>query len=210
MSTISRHLAAALLSLAMAGGAVAANGDGYDVIENPVPTEGLEVVEFFWYGCPHCYRLEPHLEKWLETKPGNVTFRRIPAALGDKWLPHANAFYVAEELGILDKVHGDLFDRIHKQGKLTPNRRALSKFFTGHGVDGKEFDKLYRSDKVRDKVKQSILYSTRIQLRGVPALVVNGKYLVTGRSAGSHEAMIEVVDRLLAEAEAEQGDTGDE
>ena len=203
-SSMSRYLAGALLSLALAGGAVAADGDGYDTIDNPIPAEGLEVVEFFWYGCPHCYRLEPHMEKWLETKPDNVTFRRFPAALTDRWLPHAYAFYVAEELGISDRIHGDLFERIHKQGKLTSNRRTLNKFFAEYGVDGKGFDKTYRSGKVRDKVKKSILYATRIQLQGVPALVVNGKYLVTGKSAGSHEGMIEVVNRLLAEAQAEQ------
>lgn len=202
MSNTMRFLAGALALLLVSGYALAED-PGYEVIGKPKPTEGLEVIEFFWYGCPHCYRLEPHLENWLKEKDDKVTFRRVPAALGDQWLPHARAFYVAQNLGILDKVHSALFERIHKHGKPTSSRRLLRKFFASFGVDDKEFDTMYHSDEVKREIKQSILYSSRIRLQGVPGLVVNGKYLITGRSAGSHENMISIMNKLLSEAMAD-------
>ncbi|MGV0006056.1 MAG: thiol:disulfide interchange protein DsbA/DsbL [Candidatus Porifericomitaceae bacterium WSBS_2022_MAG_OTU9] len=198
------------MALVLASAYALAEKPSYTIIDKPAPTEELEVIEFFWYGCPHCYRLESHLENWLKEKDANVTFRRIPAALGDQWLPHAKAFYVAEKLGILDKVHSALFERIHKHGQPTSNRRLLKKFFASFGVDGKEFDAIYNSDETTKKIKQSILYSTRIKLQGVPGLVVNGKYLVTGRSAGSNEGMISTVQKLLSEAMADAASSGQE
>ncbi|NOQ36914.1 MAG: thioredoxin domain-containing protein [Methylococcaceae bacterium] len=176
---------------------------GYDTLSPPQPVKNpakVEVIEFFWYGCPHCYNLEPYLNKWLENKPANVEFIRQPAAFSKVWADHAKAYYVAETLGVVDKLHGDLFEVIQKdpQKSLRTDEQLLA-FFTAKGVDKAKVEEAIGSFMVDTKVRQAKVTPARYGLTGVPALIVNGKYKITGRLAGSHENMITVLEKLIAE-----------
>ena len=115
--------------------------DAYTAITPAQPTQTagkIEVLEIFWYGCPHCYAFEPYLQQWLSRKPDNVEFRLMPGILNNNWVPHAKAYYVAEKLGILDKIHQQLFDAIHKDKRNIFSDDDVKEFFIEQGVDGKK------------------------------------------------------------------------
>jgi thiol:disulfide interchange protein DsbA len=180
---------------------------GYETLDTPQPTQNpdkVEVIEFFWYGCPHCYDFEPILESWVKKLPANVDFIRQPAAFSDLWAKHAKAFYVAQALGVLDQVHADLFDALQNKHQKLESEEQLAAFFTAHGVKEADFHEAYNSFLVDTKVRQAAVTPARYGVTGVPVLIVNGKYKVDGKSAGSHEKMIEVVTQLIKKEAAAQ------
>jgi len=196
-----RLLATAFLALA----AVSAHAEqNYTVLANPgtVDKAGLiEVREFFWYGCPHCYKLEPHIAKWLKTKPADVNFIRTPAALNPVWEANARGYYTAEALGIVEKTHLPLFQTIHIGKQQLFDQNSLTRFYSGFGADPKNFGGLYNSFAVSGKVGQSKALAQRYQLDGVPAVVVNGKYLVKGET----EKVITTINELIVKERAAAG-----
>jgi thiol:disulfide interchange protein DsbA len=172
----------------------------FEKLDPPQPVQSenrIEVVEVFWYGCPHCYTLEPYLEKWLETKPEDVEFRRIPGVLGKNWLPHGRAYYTAEELGILDKIHKPLFDAIHRDNRNIMDEKTLREFFAELGVKKADFDKVYQSEEVTEKIKKAFTAAQGYRLTGVPAIIVNGKYRTGASMTGSNQKLIEVINYLV-------------
>jgi thiol:disulfide interchange protein DsbA len=175
---------------------------GYETISPAQPTHDttkVEVIEFFWYGCPHCYDFEPLLNKWKETLPKNVEFIGQPAAFNETWSKHAKAYYTADALGVVDKIHADFFEAVQKKGEELQTEEQLAKFFVAHGVKEADFHEAYNSFPVDAKLRQSGAMAARYGITGVPAIVVNGKYRVTGKTAGSHEKMIEVMNKLIAQ-----------
>ena len=173
---------------------------GYETLTPAQPTQNpdkIEVIEFFWYGCPHCYSLEPAMEKWLKTKPANVEFIRQPAVFSSLWGKHAKAYFVAEALGVVDKVHADFFDAIQNKKQKLTSEDQLAKFFVAHGVDETEFHNAYNSFLVDAKLRQAKAMGPRYGITGVPAIIINGKYKTTGPLAKSQENMIEVMNRLI-------------
>jgi thiol:disulfide interchange protein DsbA len=178
------------------------NSKGYEALKAPQPTQHadkVEVIEFFWYGCPHCYQFEPTLARWLKTKPANVEFIRQPAAFNELRGKHAKAYFVAEALGVGDKVHDDFFDEIqNKQNKLD-TEEALGKFFVAHGVTEAQFKDAFNSFAVDAKTRQASVISARYGLTGVPAIVINGKYLVNATLGGTHEKMLDAMNTLIAQ-----------
>jgi thiol:disulfide interchange protein DsbA len=156
----------------------------------------IEVVEIFWYGCPHCYSFEPHLDKWLQTKPDDIIFVRMPGVLNAAWVQHARAYYTAEKLGVLDKIHRPLFDAIHRDRKRIFSEDELHDFFVERGVDGADFDRVYRSNEIDTRVKQALVMARAAHVTGVPAIIINGRYMTTGSLTGSFERLLEVTDRL--------------
>jgi thiol:disulfide interchange protein DsbA len=173
---------------------------GYETITPPQPTHDpskIEVIEFFWYGCPHCYDFEPLLNKWKENLPKNVEFIRQPAAFNETWTKHAKAYYTAEALGVVDKIHADFFDAVQKKGEELETEDQLAKFFVAHGVKEADFREAYNSFPVDAKIRQAPSMAARYGLSGVPAIVINGKYKTNGKVAGSHEKMIEVMNQLI-------------
>lgn len=158
----------------------------------------IEVVEVFWYGCPHCYYFEPVIEKWLEEKAEYIEFIRMPGILGKNWLPHARAFYAAEKLGILEEIHEPLFDAIHKDKRKILDEKSLRAFFSEHGVSGADFDQAYNSREVEDKVRAAFSAGKNYALTGVPAIIINGKYTTSASMAGSFEKIIAVINTLAA------------
>lgn len=173
---------------------------GYETLSPAQPTQNqdkIEIIEFFWYGCPHCYSLEPLMEKWLKTLPDNVEFIRQPAVFNDEWGKHAKAYFVAEALGVVDKIHDDFFDAIQNKKQKLTSEDQLATFFVAHGVDEAKFRETFNSFLVDAKLRQAKAMAPRYGITGVPALIINGKYKTTGPLAKSHENMIEVMNLLM-------------
>ena len=181
----------------------------YEFLQPPQQTETgdrIEVVDVFWYGCPHCYTFLPMLEAYELDKPEYVEIRRLPAIFSESWAAHARAFYTAMLLGVVDQTHRPLFEEIHEQRNPTDHREALAAFFERQGVDRGTFEQTWDSFAVESLVRKSIVMQQRYGITGTPSVVVNGKYRVTGRLAGSYENMIQVVMALVEkEREAQRG-----
>jgi thiol:disulfide interchange protein DsbA len=178
---------------------------GYEMVEPAQPTSDpskVEVLEFFWYGCPHCYHLEPDLNAWLKKKPANVEFIRQPAIFNERWGAHAKAFFTAEALGIVDKVHTDLYEAIQNQKRKLETEDELAAFFKEHGVAEDDFRKAYKSFAVDTKMRQAATMAQRYGITGTPAVVINGKYRTSGSLAKSFPHMIEVMNELIAQEAA--------
>ncbi len=178
-----------------------AQARSYIELDPPRPTEDpnrVEVIEFFWYGCPHCYRFDPYLEAWRKKQPPEVLFKRQPVIFGPHWAPQARAYFTAEVLGVVDKIHRDFFDAMHRQKKRMAEEAELARFFAAHGVDEQTFKNAFHSFAVEVKMRQAEAIAPEYGITGVPSLVVNGKYLITARSAGGFEGMIRTLDELVA------------
>ena len=176
-------------------------GRHYKRITPPQPTSAppgkVEVVELFWYGCPHCYRLEPYVKRWLKRKPANVVFVRLPGIFRPSWELGARAYFTAEILGVLDEIHPALFDAIHAQRRRLNDEAAMMAFFKEHGVSEADFKRTFHSFAVETRVRRARDMSERYQARGVPTLIVNGKYRTSAREAGSNAKIFKVVDYLV-------------
>jgi protein dithiol oxidoreductase (disulfide-forming) len=175
-------------------------GKQYQALANPQPTSSgdkIEVVELFWYGCPHCYHLEPFIDKWLASKPDDVEFVQMPAIVGPPWELLAKAYYTMEFLGVTDTLSPALFDAIHKDRKQLNNEAAVQAFFISHGVSEADFKKTFSSFAVSVKVNNARLMTQRYAVSGVPTIIVNGKYSTSGSLAGSNENIIKVMDYLI-------------
>lgn len=176
-------------------------GIEYTVLANPQPTETgdkIEVLEVFMYSCPHCFHLEPTLEKWRETQPANVSFRRMPAVFSTKPDLQAQAFYAAELMGAEDKFTLAMFDAIHVKKQKISDENVVVTIAEGAGIDGAEFRKALNSFDVNMKVNRARNVTKNYGIDGVPAVVVNGKYRTSPAQTGSREALVKVIDQLIA------------
>jgi thiol:disulfide interchange protein DsbA len=172
----------------------------YTVIAQPqaVPANGkIHVEELFWYGCGHCFSLEQHVESWVSKLPSDVEFSRVPAMFGKAWVIHAQMYYVGEVLGITEKSHGDIFKAIHINGKRLQRKSEQQEFFASYGVSEEDFNKAYGSFTVKSRLQQGDKRIRAYKVSGVPAVVVNGKYLVDAASAGGQKNMFKVVNYLI-------------
>ena len=175
-------------------------GVDYELLQQPGKVEvpgKIEVREFFSFSCPHCFRLESFTSEWKPKQAEDVNFVMTPAAMRKDWEPLAHAYYVAEALGKLEQIKPDLFDAIHVKQKKLYTQSELAGFFNGYGVSEDDFNKLYNSFSVRVKVRQATALAKTYRLRGVPALVVNAKYLVKTQNDKTFADMLEVVDFLV-------------
>ncbi len=175
-------------------------GVDYKVAKTPGRVEDpakIEVREFFWYGCPHCYKLEPYVETWLKTKPDDVNFVRTPGMMNRSWELHGKAFFAARSLGILEQSHRNLFDAIHRDKRNLNSQKALAGFYADYGIDKKVFNKAFESFGVTSEVRQADALSRAYRLMGVPALIVNGKYITNGRMSKDYNRWMRIVDHLV-------------
>jgi len=189
-------------ALAACAGENYTEGKEYTKLSSVQPTSSgdrIEVVELFWYGCPHCYHLEPFVEKWLKSKPDDVEFVRLPAILGASWELLAKAYYTAELLGVLDKTHSALFAAIHEQKKKINSESVLRDFFIQQGVPAGDFDKTFNSFAVAVKLNNARMMTRRYAITGVPTLIVNGKYSTGPSATEGNERVMDVVDYLVAQ-----------
>lgn len=173
----------------------------------PVETgDKIEVREFFWYGCPHCYHLEPALKSWLRRLPANVQFVRTPG-VAQSWLVHAQAYYAFESLGVVDKVHEPFFSAVQTDRGAYNTPEAIAKFVAKHGVDAKKFQDAYASFAVRLKLERAKRQNLEFGIQSVPTIAVDGKYLTSSTMAGGEEAVMKVVDFLIEKAAKERKKT---
>ncbi len=177
---------------------------GRDYVELPTPqvTETgskIEVVEFFWYRCPHCYALEPLLTPWVKKLPADAQFRLVPAIFNDEWALDARIFYSLEATGNLEKLHHPLIETIHKEGGANLKGQAyvkwVSDWLAKHDVDISKYDAAFRSFTVESKIKRAFQTAQAYRLEGVPALAVQGKYVISGDA----RTMLGVADYLIGE-----------
>ena len=164
----------------------------------PVETNGkIEVIYFFWYGCIHCYTLEPLVEKWAPKLPADAQLRRVPAVFNERWARDAATFYSFEALGVLDRVHRPFFDAIHRERLRTDDPQALAHWLEKNGVDVKKFDEVSRSFSVQSKVRRAAQLSAAYKIEGTPALAVHGRYTVSPEQGRTREGMLATVDYLI-------------
>ena len=164
----------------------------------------IEVVDFFWYGCPHCNAFEPYLEGWERSKPANVVVKRVPAILEPDWEPAARAYYTADALGLLPKSHMATFNEIHQNTHPLLNEADFQGFFTkAFGVDAKKFADTWSSAAVDAKIAQAKVLADRYGLIqfGVPTLVVNGRW-ITGGGYAAYPQIMQVVNQLVQQEQA--------
>ncbi|MBV1950622.1 MAG: thiol:disulfide interchange protein DsbA/DsbL [Cycloclasticus sp.] len=194
----------------IAGPSVAANqqyteGLDYDLLATEQAMDDpkrIEVVEFFWYGCPHCYQFEPVLNAWAKNIASDVNFYRLPAVFSPLWETHARAYFVADILNVLTDSHTGMFKALHIDRKKLNSPEQLAAFYTQYGVDEKRFEKTYQSTSVNVKVERARHVINSHGINGVPALVVAGKYLITTEKGKSFDNMLRIADYLIEKERA--------
>jgi len=157
----------------------------------------IEVMELFSYSCPHCFRLDPLVQKWKETLPENVVFTPVPAIFRDSWLQLAKVYYAAEATGDLEKLHPLLFSAFHVEKRRLTTEDQLLDFVAEQGIDRDSFAKMMNSMTVSAKVKKALMLSQTSGITGVPAMIVDGQYRTDAPIAGSMEEMLKTVDFLI-------------
>lgn len=175
-------------------------GKHYEVLATPVRTadpDKIEVAEFFWYGCPHCYHFEPSITAWLKTKADDVDFVPVPAIWHADMALHAKMFYTAQQLNKMSELH-DAFFTAMQVGKMKLNTQDdIQKMFVERGISADEFNKTFNSFGTDSMVKQALAKANGSKISGTPEMVVNGKYRVSAKLAGSQPGMLKVVDFLI-------------
>ena len=200
MRRLVRIFLAALLALPFAA---AAQAPQYGELDPPQPVETkgkIEVLEFFWYGCPHCYTLEPYVEAWLKKLPPDVEFRRVPAVFNQRWGHDAAIYYTLEAMGLVDKLHRPLFDAIHKASLRTDNEAAFGEWLKKNGVDPKKFTDTMKSFGVQSKTRRAVQQTLAYKIDGTPAMAVAGRYTVSAQQGRTQQGMLDTVDSLVAMA----------
>ncbi len=182
-------------------------GTHYDVLPVPVRTADpatIEVAEFFWYGCSHCYTFEPLVQAWKKEMPEDVSFRGIPAVWRTDMELHARAYYTAEVLGVLDTVHPALFNAMNVDRKRLSSEKEIGALFAANGVSEEDFTKTFSSFGVASQVRQAVAQAKTAKVSGTPALLVDGKYHISSRKAGNHSQMLKLTDFLIANERKER------
>lgn len=179
-------------------------GKEYQPIDKRAPVEApqgkVEVVEFFWYACPHCNAFEPKLEAWVKKIPADVAFRRVPVAFRDDMVPQQRLFYALEAMGKLDEVHRKVFHAIHVEKQALNREDLISAWVDKQGVDKAKFAELYNSFAVSTKARKATQLQDAYRIEGVPSLGIAGRYLTSGDMAGTVDNALLVTDYLIAEA----------
>lgn len=176
-------------------------GKHYDLITPAVRTadpDTIEVVEFFWYGCGHCYNFEPLIGQWKKTLGDDVEFRGSPAMWRQNPMElHAKAYYTAEVLGVMDPMHTIIFQAMNVDKKRLTSESELEALFTANGVSAEDFNKALNSFGVSSQVRQADARAKAAKITGTPEMMVNGKYRISSRKAGTQADMLKVADFLI-------------
>jgi thiol:disulfide interchange protein DsbA len=187
---------------AFAGAAASAQAPmGSSLLDPPQPTDGsgkIEVIEFFWYGCPHCYSMEPAVNAWLKTAPKDVVFKRIPAYPSDAWGTMAVMYYTLEAMGVLDQYHAKVFDAMHKQNVNLANKAKRDEWLKTNGIDPIRYAEVEKSFTVNTKVARARQMTQAYKVDSVPRFIVNGKYVTSGEQAGGNEKIFPTIDQIIA------------
>lgn len=177
-------------------------GEQFDQVAQQITTDQpakIEVMELFWYGCPHCYHMEHPLEAWVKKLPADVYFKRMPALPNANWAPMAKAYFAMQELGVLDKLHSQLFDAIHKAKSLNPaDESAAIEWITKQGgLDKIKVEKAFKSFATNMQMNKAMQTFRASGATGVPALIIDGKYITGSSMAGGNEAALQTADFII-------------
>lgn len=182
-------------------------GKDYLVIKNAAPSQSgpkIEVIEAFSYMCPHCHEFEPKLQAWLKKLPADAVYRRLPVVFRDSWAPVARAYYTLEVMGELDKMHGKIFEAIHKGNVDLSTDDGLFAWVAKQGIDQKKFIDTYRSFGVTSKLNRGNQLTRSYNVSGVPTLVIEGKYQTSASQVGGYDKMLAATDELIMLARVER------
>ena len=175
-------------------------GKSYSKLTKSIATQTgdkVEILEFFWYGCTHCFSFEPTLKKWRKDLPKNVSFKRVPAPLNKSWMVHTKTYYALQIMGEGEKHHEAIFAEMHVKKQKLSKKQAIADFLASRGVDKKTFLSTFDSFAVQMRANQANQLGLQYKVSGVPMLTVNGKYTVSGSQAGSYMGMVKVSDHLI-------------
>ena len=175
-------------------------GEHYQLLENPrrIRSDKIEVMEFFSYGCVHCFDFEPMLSEWVNSKTKDINFVRVPAVANEYWRVLGRAYFALEQMGILEKEHMAMFKAVHMSKRDISNAEALFDFVQENGVDRGKFASAYQSSEASNAMNQADQMARRLKVASVPTIIIQGKYLVrTTRSVGQSR-MLDVMDYLIA------------
>ena len=177
------------------------------LVGQPVRTgDRIEVLEIFWYGCPHCYALEPYLKKWLKNKPEFVEFVQLPAVLNRSWAFDARVFYTFVALGLMDELHEAYFDAIHQDRRRMKNVEQVASWAQEQGIDPQLILDTFNSFGVDSMLANATQMSGRYEADGVPTIIIDGKYRTTVSLAGGHNEIIDLINYLAQRAKSERAD----
>ena len=201
-------LTAAAAALGVAGsaraqGAAPTEGRDYVRLNTPVavPAGGkIDVIEFFSYGCPHCYSFEPALEQWIKRLPPDAAFRRVPATFNASFEGYAKLFYALEAMGQVEALHKRVFAAIHVQRQRLDKEADLVAFVSANGGDGAKFSEAYRSFSVATKLRQAKQLFEAYKIDGVPTLGIHGRWFTSGSLTGNNDKALTVADYLIQRA----------
>ena len=183
-------------------------GREYQVFNPPHPVSTgprIEVIEFFYYGCPVCYETQPHLARWLQKSSADITLWRVPAVSTEGWESFARTFYALEALDVLARLHWPVYDNHHFDGKRLNEEKTVTDWVAGNGVDPERFKAVWNSAETKAKLDTAQKMLEAYNVRGVPTFVVDGKYATSARMAGGVKEMMAVLDYLVARARDERG-----
>ncbi len=211
MRALLARLAAAALALAAAGAAAQTApllGRDYEALSpaRPVSTgERIEVIEFFYYGCPVCYEAQPHIARWLRRAGPDLAILRVPAVFTESSESFARTFYTLGAMNQIARLHWPLYDNHHFDGKQLNVEQNVIEWVGSNGVDGARFKELWHSPEIDAQLEAAKKALATYDVTGVPAFVIDGRYLTSARLAGSVPAMMRVVEQLVIRARADRG-----
>ena len=198
-----RHILRGLVLLVVSLVTSQAMAQGYTTLKDPAPLQvaanKIEVTAVFSYTCGYCYQLEPKLQIWALQQADDVQIIKLPAAFNKQWEHLARAYYVMDTLDLTDKMHMAIFNALHEENANLSSQKALGNFFERYGIKSEQVNQLYSSFGVNSRLQQDISRLKAYRITGVPALVIDGRYIVDGKSAGSLENMLKVADKLITD-----------
>ena len=179
------------------------SGKDYITLERPVATEAgngkIEVLEFFWYSCPHCNQFEPAFEQWAKNAAKDVVVRRVPVAFRDDFVPQQRLYYTLEAMNLVEKMHIRVFTAIHGEKQMLNSDAAVLAWAEKQGIDKAKFEQAYKSFGVATKAKRAVQLQNDFKIEGVPSLGVAGRYYIDGTLAGSMPRALQVAEALIAQ-----------
>jgi protein dithiol oxidoreductase (disulfide-forming) len=185
-------------------------GKDFDAVTQPIPVDNpakIEVMEIFWYGCIHCYHMDPPLNAWVKKLPADVTFKRLPGLPNTSWAPMAKTFYAMESLGVAEKLHTPLFDAVHKSKTLNPTdeKAAIAWLTAASGMDKLKVEQAFKSFTINTNLNRAAQIFRASGATGVPTLVIDGRFITGSTMAGGNDEALKVADYIIENIRKDRG-----
>lgn len=187
-------------------------GRDFDKTLQAIPTDNpnkIEVAEVFWYGCIHCYHMDPILNAWVKKLPSDVAFKRVPGLPQAAWAPMAKAFYAMDDLKLSDKLHSALFDAIHKEKVLNPTDEVatIAWITQKSGLDKAKVEGAFKSFSMNNRLNQAAQFFKSSSATGVPSFIINGQFITSSTMAGGNDQALKTVDYIVSNIRADKAKT---